>query len=258
MTDISLKTLLEANAHFGHQIRRWNPKMAEYLYGQDQGIHIFDLTKTKKSLEEALRFLKKTKEQNKLILFIGTKKQTKAKLEEVANATSYPYVNERFLGGTLTNFDQIKISTRKLSEMKENMASGVYNKYTKKERLLIKREIDRLDRFFGGLKGMDRLPDVLFVVDTHKEMGAVKEAVKKKIPVVGIVDSNSDPTLVDYPIPMNDDSSKAIDYVLDIVKDTLTGKIAVSDNKPSAAKKTKASKTEEVEKPSVKSAKKKS
>ena len=250
MTDISLKTLLETNAHFGHQIRRWNPKMAEYLYGQDQGIHIFDLTKTKASLESALEFLKQSKKENKLILLLGTKKQAKNKLAEIALATGFPYVNERFLGGTITNFEQIKKSLSKLSEMSGKMASGEYNKYTKKERLLIKREIDRLERFFGGMKNMDRLPDVLFIVDTHKEMGAVKEAVAKGITIVGIVDSNSDPNLIDYPIPMNDDSSKAVDYVLDLVKEALTANTkSTGDKKVIKLKKvTKAKKVEVVNK----------
>lgn len=229
MTDISLKKLLETNAHFGHQVKRWNPRISEYLYGQDQGIHIFDLTKTKEALLAALEFLLQTKKNGKKILFVGTKKQVKDKLREVAVSLGYPYVNERFLGGTITNFDQIKRSISKLSEMKVNMSSGGYDKYTKKERLLIKREIDRLERFFGGLSEVSSLPEVMFVVDTHKEIGAIKEARKVGTVIVGITDSNADPTLIDYPIPMNDDSSKALDYVLEIVREVLSGKSVTSD-----------------------------
>jgi len=257
MTDISLKTLLETNAHFGHQVKRWNPKMASYIYGQEAGIHIFDLAKTKTLLEEAIEFLKTSKKEGKVILFLGTKKQAKDKLTQVAKNLNSPYVNERFLGGTITNFDQIKKSTSKLAEMNANMVSGGYDKYTKKERLLIKREIDRLERFFGGMKDMTKLPDVLFVIDTHKEIGAVKEANKRDIPVVGIVDTNSDPTLVDYPIPMNDDSSKAIDYVLDVIEEALSGKVKETktiEPKVKAVKKV-AKKVEKKETPETKKGK---
>ena len=241
MTDISLKTLLETNAHFGHQVRRWNPRMAEYLYGEDQGIHIFDLTKTKAALEESLVFLKKTFDEKKPILFVGTKKQVKDKIKEVATELGQPFVNERFLGGTLTNFEQIKVSISKLSKMKADLSSGEYNKYTKKERLLLKREIDRLERFFGGMKDVAVLPEVVFIVDTHKEIGAIREAKKKNMTIVGITDSNSDPNMVDYAIPMNDDSSKALDYVLDLIKETLSGKAAkvVADSKTEDKKETK-------------------
>lgn len=235
MTDISLKKLLETNAHFGHQVKRWNPRISEFLYGHDQGIHIFDLTKTKDALIAALNFMLETKKAGKQILFVGTKKQVKEKIREIAESLNYPFVSERFLGGTITNFDQIKKSIRKLSDMKADMASGVYDKYTKKERLLLKREIDRLERFFGGLSEVSALPSVMFVVDTHKEIGAVKEATKMGIQIVGITDSNADPTLVDYPIPMNDDSSKALDYVLEIVQEVLSDKVV----KPQTAKVTK-------------------
>lgn len=250
MTDISLKTLLETNAHFGHQVRRWNPRMAEYLYGEDQGIHIFDLTKTKLALEEALVFLKKVHDEKKPILFVGTKKQVKEKIKEVALELGQPFVNERFLGGTVTNFEQIKVSISKLSKMKVDLASGEYNKYTKKERLLLKREIDRLERFFGGMKDVSVLPEVMFIVDIHKEIGAIKEAKKRNMTIVGISDSNSDPNLVDYAIPMNDDSSKALDYVLDLVKETLSG------SKPSVAAVKKPAKAKKVKELEVKEEKK--
>lgn len=218
---ISLEKLLETGAHFGHQARRWNPKMSSYLYGVQEGIYVFDLTKTKDALEAALSFLLGAKKDGKVILFLGTKKQARDKTKEVAQAVGSPFVYERWLGGTFTNFGQIKKSLNKLSDMKAKMASGEYNKFTKKERLLLEREIDRLERFFGGLSGMETPPDVLFVVDTHKEVSAVKEAKKVGVTVVGITDSNADPRLVDYPIPMNDDAAKAVEYVLDLVKETL-------------------------------------
>ena len=218
---ISLEKLLEAGAHFGHQARRWNPKMSSYLYGVEEGIHIFDLPKTKIALEEALEVLTKASAEGKVILLLGTKKQVKDKIIEVGKETGCPYVSERWLGGTLSNFEQIKRTIDKLADMKVKMAAGDYAKFTKKERRLIERDIARMDRFLGGITQLEKLPDILFIVDTHKEKGAVREATKAKIGTVGIVDTNADPTLIDYPIPMNDDASKALDYVMDLVKDAI-------------------------------------
>jgi small subunit ribosomal protein S2 len=215
--NVSLDQLLESGAHFGHQTRRWNPKMEEYLYGQENGVHIFDLTKTKPLIEAALDFLTRSVKEGKIILILGTKKQIKEKVADVAEKAGIPYVNERWLGGIISNFPQMQKSLKKMEEMKVNMTSGFYNKHTKKERLLIDREIARLERFFGGIKNLTNVPDVLFVIDTKREAGAVHEANVRKVPVVGIVDSNSDPDMVDYPIPMNDDASKAVEYILDLV-----------------------------------------
>src|SRR3989344_7612686 len=163
--NISLKELLQSGAHFGHQARRWNPKMAPYLYGVEEGIHIFDLPKTKAALEEALGALTEAASAGKVILLLGTKKQVKDKIIEVGQATDCPYVSERWLGGTLTNFEQIKRSIDKLAKMKEEKSSGAYQKFTKKERLLLQREIDRLDRFLGGLSGFTVMPDILVIID---------------------------------------------------------------------------------------------
>ena len=218
---VSLEDLLDSGAHFGHQARRWNPKMGQYLYGEENGVHLFDLTKTKPLLEEALEFLKKEASEGKTILFLGTKKQIKEKIGELGHDTGMPFVSERWLGGIVSNFEQMKQSLKKLEDMKEKMAEGGYNKFTKKERLLIDREITRLERFFGGLKGITKVPDVLFIVDTKKEFGAVREAAAKGVKIVGIVDSNADPDQVDYPIPMNDDASRAIEYVLELVKSVI-------------------------------------
>ncbi|MDP3994739.1 MAG: 30S ribosomal protein S2 [bacterium] len=214
---VSAEKLLEAGAHFGHQAKRWNPKMKQYIYETQDGVHVFDLIKTKEVLEEALSVLKEASKEGKVILFVGCKKQARDKTKEVAEATNSSYVVERWLGGTLSNFDQIKKSIQKMDDLKEKMASGEFAKYTKKERLLIDREIARLERFFGGMKGLSKVPDLLVVVDTHKETGAVKEANSIGVKIVGIVDSNSDPTVIDYPIPMNDDATKAIEYVLELM-----------------------------------------
>ncbi|HKB88562.1 MAG TPA: 30S ribosomal protein S2 [Patescibacteria group bacterium] len=219
---VSLEDLVNAGAHFGHQTKRWNPKMGEYLYGSDNGVHIFDLTKTKPLIEEALEFLAKSVKEGKTVLLLGTKKQIKDKVAEVGEELGIPYVNERWLGGTISNFYQMQKSLKKMEEMAENMASGFYNKNTKKERLLIDREITRLQRFFGGVKILKGVPDVLFVIDTKREAGAVHEANARKVPVIGIVDSNSDPDAIDYPIPMNDDASKALEYMLELFKATVS------------------------------------
>ncbi len=218
---VSLEELLNSGAHFGHQTKRWNPKMEEYLYGEENGVHVFDLTKTKPMLEAALEFLTKSIKEGKTVLILGTKKQIKDKIREVAEEAGVPYVNERWLGGTISNFGQMNRSLKKMEEMKANMASGAYNKFTKKERLLIDREITRLERFFGGLVILTKVPDVLFVIDTKREAGAIREANAKGVAVVGIVDSNADPDLIDYAIPMNDDASRAVEYVLGLVKEAI-------------------------------------
>jgi small subunit ribosomal protein S2 len=220
-TKVSAEELLERGAHFGHQSKRWNPKMEEYLYGEEGGVHVFDLIKTKKLLEDALEFLKNASKEGKSVLFVGCKKQAQEKTREVAEATGSSFFTERWLGGTLTNFDQIKKSIKKLLEMKEKMTNGEYASNTKKERLLIDREIARLERYFGGISKLEKVPDILVVIDTHKEESAIREANSKGVKIVGIVDSNADPEVVDYPIPMNDDASKAVEYVLDLMKEAI-------------------------------------
>lgn len=209
--------LIEAGAHYGHQAKRWNPKMKEYLYGEENGVHIFDLIKTKKLLEEVLEVLNQAGKNGERVIFVGTKKQAEEKVQEVAQKTEQFYVNERWLGGTLTNFDQMKKTLRSLVDMKEKRQKGEYDSYTKKEKLLLNRKIERMERFFGGLKGIEEIPAYVVVVDTKKEAGAVFEARKVGAKSIAIVDSNCDPVAVDFAIPMNDDASKAIAYVLDLM-----------------------------------------
>lgn len=221
MKAITLEKLLEVGAHLGHQAKRWNPKMGKYLYGVKEGVSVFDLARTKEALEEALDALKKAKKEGKVILLIGTKKQAKDKVEAVAKAAGQPYIVERYLGGTLSNFDQIVRSIKKINDLKAQFASGDFGDYTKKEKLLLSRKIAKMEIIYGGIMDMTNLPDMLFVVDTHKEIGAVKEANRLKIPVVGLTDSNADPDLVDYPVPMNDDAAMALEYVLDLVREAL-------------------------------------
>ncbi len=232
--NVSLKDLIENGAHFGHQVKRWNPKMEEYIYGQKEGVHIFDLTKTKPKMEEALEFLKKSASEGKVILFVGTKKQAKEKVRETAIAAGVFYINERWLGGTLTNFDQLKRSLKRMANLKLGLDKGEFSRRTKKERLLIDRDVKRLERFFSGIVGLDRVPDILVIIDIKREHTAIKEAKSKDLTVVGLVDSNADPHTIDYPIPMNDDASKALNYVLDLMRDAiLEGK----DQSMAAAKK---------------------
>jgi len=234
---VSAEELLKGGAHYGHQAKRWNPKMEEYLYGVEDGVHVFDLIKTKALIEEALEFLKTEVANGKTVLLLGTKKQVKDKIIEIGKELDFPYVSERWLGGTFSNFEQIQRSIKKLSEMKEKQAIGEYKENTKKERLLIQREIERLERFFQGISNLKKVPEILFVVDTHKESSAIKEATRSKVSIVGIVDSNSDPDEIDYPIPMNDDASKALIYVLDLVKEAiLEGKKNVKVEKKEKSK----------------------
>ena len=207
---ILLKDLLEAGVHFGHQSSRWHPQMKPYLYGVRDGVHVFDLIKTKKELDKACDFVRQLTAQGQTIIFAGTKRQAQAIIKEEAKKAGVPYVSQRWLGGTLTNWEQIKKSIDKLKKMKEEREKGEFKKYTKKEQLLLDREIARLEKFFGGLVTLESPPEAVFVVDTHKEVAVVKEAKKKGIKIVGLVDSNSDPREIDYVIPGNDDAVGSI------------------------------------------------
>ena len=240
---ISLEDLLESGAHFGHQIRRWNPKIKDFVYGEADGVHVFDLVKTKESLEVALSEITKFINEGKSILLLATKKQAKDKALEIGKETGISIVTERWLGGTISNFSQIKKSLDKLSDIKEKLASGYYSKYTKKERLLIEREKDRLERFFGGISGLKKIPDMLIVVDIRKEATAIREAKRLGVVTVGIVDTNSDPNQVMFPIPMNDDATKALNLVLEYIKQAILEGQGKSNSKvKTKTKKTKATK----------------
>ena len=227
--NISLEDLLESGAHFGHQVKRWNPKVKEFVYGEQDGVHVFDLVKTKESLEIALSEITKVVKAGGSVLLLATKKQAKDKALEILQETGISVVTERWLGGTITNFNQLKKSIDNLADMKTKLSIGYYAKYTKKERLLIEREKERLERFFGGISNLKTTPDLLIVVDIRKEITAIKEATRKNVKTIGIVDTNSDPSLVDYPIPMNDDATKALNLVLDYVKQAIKEGLGISD-----------------------------
>ena len=214
---IELKDLLDAGAHFGHQSHRWHPQMAPYLYGARDGIHIFDLVKTKEGLEEAVEFVKRTVSEGGKVIFVGTKRQAQAIIKEEALKAKMPFITERWMGGIITNWDHIKLSVEKLKDLKEKKEAGEFKKYTKKENILIDREVARLERFFGGLVDLEELPAAIFVIDVKKEKAAVKEASMKGIPVIAVVDSNSNPNLIDYVIPANDDAIGSIKLISEMI-----------------------------------------
>ena len=213
MAVISMKQLLEAGVHFGHQTRRWNPKMAEYIYTERNGIYIIDLQKTVKKIDEAYNFVESVAENGGTVLFVGTKKQARDSIVEEARRAGMYYVNNRWLGGMLTNFKTIKQRIAKLNQLIEMEENGVFDVLPKKEVIKLKAERDKLEKNLGGIKEMDRLPSALFVVDPKVERNAVLEARKLGIPVVAIVDTNCDPDDVDYVIPGNDDAIRAIKLI---------------------------------------------
>jgi len=216
MPTFTMRQLLEAGAHFGHQTRRWNPKMAPYLYGSRSGIHIIDLQQTVPMLHQALQAIRDTVAGRGRVLFVGTKRQASQKIKESASLCGQFYVNHRWLGGMLTNWKTISQSIKRLQELQEQLDQGAHG-FTKKELLSLQRERDKLELSLGGIKEMGGVPDILFVLDTNKEDIAIKEANKLGIPVVAIVDSNSDPDGVDYIIPGNDDAQRAIDLYCTLV-----------------------------------------
>ncbi len=213
MAVISMKQLLEAGVHFGHQTRRWNPKMAEYIFTERNGIYIIDLQKTVKKIDEAYYFLVDVAKKGGNVLFVGTKKQAKDSIVEEAERCGMYYVNNRWLGGMLTNFKTIQKRVAKLNQLNEMEEKGIFDRLPKKEVIKLKAERDKLEKNLGGIKGMGRVPAALFVVDPRVEKNAVAEARKLGIPVVAIVDTNCDPDEVDYVIPGNDDAIRAVKLI---------------------------------------------
>ena len=210
MAIISMKQLLEAGVHFGHQTRRWNPKMAPYIFTERNGIYIIDLQKTVKKIEEAYNFLRSVATDGKSILFVGTKKQAQEAMKEEALRCNMFYVNERWLGGMLTNYQTIQKRITRLRQLEKMEEDGTFDVLTKKEVLTLRHEMSRLNKFLAGIKDMGKLPGALFVIDPRKERIAVLEARKLNIPIVGIVDTNCDPDEIDYVIPANDDAIRAV------------------------------------------------
>jgi small subunit ribosomal protein S2 len=218
MSVISMKQLLEAGVHFGHQTRRWNPKMKKYIFTERNGIYIIDLQKTVKKVEEAYNWVKELAGNGGTVLFVGTKKQAQDSVKEEAGRSGMYYVNQRWLGGTLTNFETIQKRIGRLKDIERMSEDGTFEVLPKKEVVQLKKQQERLEKFLGGIKDMKKLPDALFIIDPRKERIAVAEAKKLNIPIVGIVDTNCDPDEIDVVIPANDDAIRAVKL--------LTGKMA--------------------------------
>lgn len=217
MAVVAMKQLLEAGVHFGHQTRRWDPKMAEYIFQARNGIHIIDLQKTSKKIDEAYDFIKSQAEEGKKVLFIGTKKQAQECIKEAAEKCGMYYVDQRWLGGMLTNFNTIKTRIKRLKDLEAMQEDGTFNVLPKKEVILLKKEMDKLETNLGGIKDMEEMPGVIFLVDPKKEYNAISEAKKLNIPLVGIVDTNCNPEVLDYPIPGNDDAIRAVKLITDVM-----------------------------------------
>lgn len=231
MKNITLMEMLKAGVHFGHKTSLWNPKMASYIYTSRNNIHILDLEKTKQKLNTALEFAKDLAGKGGIILFVGTKRQAKELVKKAAESCGMPYVVTRWLGGTFTNFKTIQRTVKKMEKLERLMADGEITKYTKKEQLMIKREVDKMKTFFSGIKDMKKLPEAVFVVDVKYDKIPVKEALQSKVKVIGLVDTNSDPTGIDYIIPSNDDAIKVIQFMTSVIAEAINeGKGEFTEN----------------------------
>ena len=231
MAVVSMKQLLEAGVHFGHQTRRWNPKMAKYIFTERNGIYIIDLQKTVKKLDEAYNFVRETVANGGDILFVGTKKQAQESIRDEANRCGMHYVNARWLGGMLTNFRTIRKRIDRMDQLKTMQEDGTFDLLPKKEVVKLELEMSKLEKYLGGVKNMKGLPKAMFIVDPHKERIAVAEARKLHIPIIAIVDTNCDPDEIDYVIPGNDDAIRAVKLISSAMADAaLEGKQGVQDN----------------------------
>jgi small subunit ribosomal protein S2 len=247
---VDIKKLLESGAHFGHQTSRWHPRMAPYIHSKRDGSHIIDLTKTVEALDKALAFISQTASEGKQVLLVSTKRQAKDKVKQVATATNMPYVTERWLGGMLTNGATIGGRIKHLKDLESRMISGeLGNRYSKLEVQRFQEEIDEMNHLYGGIKELAAKPGAVFVVDAVNDAIAIREARKLKVPVIALIDTNADPGVADYPIPCNDDATKAINLILDYVQMAIENGKANADKKKPAADKTekKEAKKEESE-----------
>ena len=236
MSVVSMKQLLEAGVHFGHQTRRWNPKMARFIFTERNGIYIIDLQKTVQKVDEAYEFVRDLAAKGESVLFVGTKKQAQNSIREEAERCNQFYVNERWLCGMLTNFRTIQTRIARLKELEAMFEDGTVEQYTKKEAMLMQRELQKLEKNLGGIKDMKKLPGAIFVVDSKKEEIAVKEARKLGIPVIATVDTNCDPDVIDFPIPANDDAIRAVKLLTSKIADAvLEGRQGQQEEEETAA-----------------------
>jgi len=231
MKEITLMEMLKAGVHFGHKKSLWNPKMAPYIFATRNGIHILDLEKTHKKLVEAMNFARETVARGGTVLFVGTKRQAKEEVKKAAESCGMPYVVTRWLGGTFTNFRTIQKTIKKMERLEKMQETGEVAKYTKKEQFMIKREVEKMGTFFSGIKDMKKLPDAIFVLDTKHDAIPVEEARQSKVKIIGVVDTNSNPTPVDYIIPSNDDAVKVITFMAQTMAAAINeGKAQLSQN----------------------------
>lgn len=248
MKDVSLKDLLEAGCHFGHQTARWNPKMKQYIFTSRDRVHIFDLVKTKEGLEKAAAFAKETASQGGQIIFVGTKRQAVDIVRKAAEKANMPFVTERWVGGLITNWEQIKKRLNRLADLKAGRAEERFKDRTKKERILIDREIAKLERIFGGVSELKNIPAAIFVADARKDAGALREAKTKGVKTIAIVDTNANPDDVDFVIPANDDASKCLELIVgaiaEAVEEGLAQKGKPKEEKPKVEEKAAESKEE--------------
>lgn len=221
MKEITLSDLLKAGVHFGHQVSRWHPKMRPFIFTSRSGVYIIDLEKTSEQLQRAREFVREKVASGGIVLFVGTKRQAKSIVQAAALRVGMPYVTERWLGGTFTNFATISKMTKRLTQLKEERAQGKLVKYTKKEQLEFDEEIGRLEKLVGGIERLTRLPDAVFIVDVKQEKTAVREAQKVGVPIVALVDTNVSPERIDYPIPANDDATKSIQIMADAIVEAI-------------------------------------
>ncbi|MEX2254272.1 MAG: 30S ribosomal protein S2 [Acidimicrobiia bacterium] len=245
MAVVTMKQLLEAGVHFGHQTRRWNPKMRRFIFGERNGIYIIDLQQTLERIDAAYRFIRKTVEEGGTVMFVGTKKQAQEPIQREAQRSNMPYVNYRWLGGMLTNFQTVHARVAKLGELQRMVDTGETEQMIKKEGLKVKRERDKLERNLGGIRRMEKLPNAVFVIDTKKEHIAVTEANRLGIPVIAVVDTNCDPDVIDYVIPGNDDAIRSANLMTRIIADAVEegrflakkkGKVLPEPGEPKVAK----------------------
>ncbi len=221
MRNITLMEMLKAGVHFGHKKSLWNPKMSGYIFNTRNGIHILDLEKTRDKLNKALAFAKEISARGGTVLFVGTKRQAKEIVRKAAESCSMPYVVTRWLGGTFTNFRTIQRTIKKMEKLQKMIDDGEITKYTKKEQLMIRREVEKMGTFFSGIKDMKKLPDAIFVLDSKYDHIPVEEARQTKVKVIGLVDTNADPTKINYIIPSNDDAIKVIEYMAQIMAEAI-------------------------------------
>lgn len=237
-----VKEMLAAGMHFGHTKSRWHPKMKPFIFTDKKGVYIINLEKSREMMEKALKFIENLTKESKTILFVGTKNQVAGPLKETAEATGHPYVNGKWLGGTLTNFGVFKKMIKRYKDLCEEKRLGKLDRYTKKEKLKITREIGKLEEKVGGMSSLTKQPDAVFVWDVKKEDTAVVEAKKRNIPIIAICDTNVNPELINYPIPGNDDATKTIELILNSVKDTILETKKEAESEKSSSKNQKESK----------------